>query len=235
MGFAVIVGIIPMASNGTPQFVRQVFSQQSNVAAGEAGDAAVRQDKGVLTNAPVASAQPAPLPNPARPQPLSTNVHRANKRDSTKVKLIHTTLHLHPLVRAELERRAGQEFLSVSRVGATLLETAIRQDINSQYQSLQQPILRQIIREELRAFGNRVVFFLMRIAFASEQARILVTNVLERILKKEGVDNKRFHELVDQSNQLARRNIIQKTPQLKRLLAEWEGVFPEEEQGTGNR
>jgi hypothetical protein len=136
-------------------------------------------------------------------------------------------LHLHPLVRAELERRAGQELLSVSRVGATLLETAIRQDIHRQYNSLLQPILRQIIREELRSFGNRIVFFLLRIAMASEQARILVTNVLHHILKREGVPPERFHELVDQSNRMARRNIIQKTPQLKTLLKEWDGLYPE--------
>lgn len=93
-------------------------------------------------------------------------------------------------------------------------------------------MLRQIIREELRAFGNRVVFFLMRIAFAAEQARILVTNVLDSLLKREGVAQEHFHKLVDQSNRMARRNIIQKTPQLKTLLKEWDGLYPEEEQGT---
>lgn len=93
-------------------------------------------------------------------------------------------------------------------------------------------MLRQIIREELRSFGNRIVFFLMRIAMASEQARILVTNVLHHILKREGVPQERFHELVDQSNKLARRNIIQKTPQLKTLLKEWDGLYPAEEQRT---
>jgi hypothetical protein len=224
-----------MASNGKPQFVTHIFSQQSNGAGGEAGDASVRQDKGVLTNAPGGTAQPAPPGTGSRPPSLGTKVFRSNKRDAPKVKLIHTTLHLHPLVRAELERRAATEFLSVSCVGATLLETAIRQDIHSQYKSLLQPMLRQIIREELRSFGNRIVFFLMRIAMASEQARILITNVLHHILKREGVPQERFHQLVDQSNRMARRNIIQKTPQLKTLLKEWEGLYPAEEQGTTNR
>jgi hypothetical protein len=218
-----------MASNGKPQFLRNVFSQQSNGAAGSGGDAAVMPVKGVLTNARVASPEPAPLTNPSRPPALGTKVFRPQKRDTTKVKLIHTTLHLHPLVRAELERRAGEAALSVSSVGATLLADAIRQDIHSQYQSLLQPILRQIIRDELRALGNRIVFFLMRIALASEQTRVLVTNILERILTREGVANERFHQLLDQSTKIARRNIIQKTPQLKTLLKEWEGVFGEEE------
>ena len=163
---------------------------------------------------------------------MDTKGVRANKTIPAKVKLVHTTLHLHPLVRAELERRAATECLSVSRVGATLLETAIRQDIHSQYNSLLQPMLRQIIREELRAFGNRIVFFLMRIAFSAEQARILIANVLHHILKREGVPEEDFHEVVDKSNKLARRNIIQKTPQLKTLLKEWEGLYPDGEQET---
>lgn len=213
-----------MASTGNPQSVTNVFSLRSNGAAGEAVDAAVGQDKGVLPNARPASAQPAPLANPARPPALGTKVFRSNKRDTAKVKLVHTTLHLHPLVRAELERRAGDATLSVSSVGATLLEAAIRQDIHQQYNSLLQPMLKQIIREEVQALGNRIVFFLMRIAFAAEQTRILVTNILDRILKREGVPGEQFHHLIDQSNKMARRNIIQKTPQLKSLLAEWEGL-----------
>jgi hypothetical protein len=221
-----------MASNGKPQFSTNVFQSQASLQTHVKRAGAVRQDKGVLTNAPAGTREPAPLGTGSRPPPLSTNVVRANTKDPAKVKLVHTTLHLHPLVRAELERRAATEFLSVSRVGATLLEAAVRQDIHSQYNSLLQPILRQIIREELRAFGNRVVFFLMRIAFASEQARILVTNVLDSLLKREGVSQERFHQLVDQSNKMARRNIIQKTPQLKTLLKEWDGLYPEGEPGT---
>jgi hypothetical protein len=89
-------------------------------------------------------------------------------------------------------------------------------------------MLRQIIRDELRTFGNRIVFFLMRIAFASEQARILVTNILDRILRREGVTSDTFSSLVDQSNKMARRNILHKTPQLQSLLEEWEGSVQDE-------
>jgi hypothetical protein len=94
-----------MASNGNPQSERFVFPLQSNGAAGERGDAAVRQDKGVLTNAPRRTKQPAPLGTASRPPASDTKVVRANKNIPAKVKLVHTTLHLHPLVRAELERR----------------------------------------------------------------------------------------------------------------------------------
>jgi hypothetical protein len=219
-----------MAYNRHTQSLSNGFTTHSNGTLFHRRDAAVRQVKGVLPNAPVASAQPAPRANPSRPHSLGTKVYRVNKRDTSKVKLVHTTLHLHPLVRAELERRASLEALSVSSVGASLLAAAIRQDIHSQYAGVIQPIIRQVIRDELRSLGNRLVFFLMRIAFAAEQTRILVTNILERILTREDVSTEHFHHLVDQSNQLARRNILQKTPQLKTLLADWEGLFEKEEQ-----
>ena len=87
-------------------------------------------------------------------------------------------------------------------------------------------VLRQIIREELQAFGHRIVFFLMRIAFSAEQARILITNVLKVILQTRGdFDQKAYFNLVDESAKTAKRNIIRNTPQMKSLLEEWETAF----------
>ena len=169
--------------------------------------------------------------------------------DNTKVKLIHTTIHLHPLVRAELERIAEQESLSVSKVGAEALAEWIRWKIHQQQEGLLYPIIRQIIREELRAFSNRIVFFLMRIAFSAEQGRILTTNVLKRVLNilwiirppmtstaEEKQDfNAIFNSLVADSNLLAQRNIITKTTQMKRLLEEWEASYRDERGGEGEQ
>jgi hypothetical protein len=132
------------------------------------------------------------------------------------------TLWVKPAVKAELKRLAGMDELTVSKTGAALLEAAIHQKLHVQHALLLQPIIEQTVRKELRSFSNRLVFFLMRIAFASEQARILITNVLDRILRREGMTGKTFTSLVDQSNKLARRNIIHKTPQLQTLLDEWE-------------
>jgi hypothetical protein len=144
--------------------------------------------------------------------------NHANKQKSVKV-----TLWVRPAVKAELERLAGMDGLTVSKTGATLLEEAIHQKLHIQHAVLLQPIIEQTVRKELRAFGNRLVFFLMRIAFAAEQSRILITNVLDRILRREGMTEQTFTSLVDQSNKMARRNILHKSPQLQSLLEEWEG------------
>ena len=188
----------------------------------------VWQDKSVLPFERVATKQPAPPEKESRAQRMETKSSRSQKKSTSRVKLVHMTLWVNPLVKSEIQRTAEREGLSVSMVGAAFLEKAIQQDIHSQYNALIQPIMRQIIREELRAFGNRIVFFLMRIAFASEQSRILITNILDRILRREGVTPETFTNLVDRSNRMARRNIIQKTPQLKTLLEEWEGSLKHE-------
>ena len=148
-------------------------------------------------------------------------------------KTVKVTLWVKPAVKAELERLAGMDGLTVSKTGGAFLEEAIHQKLHLQHALLLQPIIEQTVRKELRTFGNRLVFFLMRIAFAAEQSRILITNVLDRILKREGVAPETFTHLVDQSNKLARRNIIHKTPQLQTLLEEWEGSFADDrEEGS---
>ncbi len=162
---------------------------------------------------------------------FQTQKHAKHQKTSEKV-----TLWVKPAVKAELKRLAGMDDLTVSKTGAALLEEAIHQKLHIQHALLLQPIIEQTVRKELRSFGNRLVFFLMRVAFASEQARILVTNVLDRILRREGVTDNTFTSLVDQSNKLARRNIIHKSPQLQTLLEEWEAANTAgREEGSGKR
>jgi len=167
---------------------------------------------------------------PPRPKDHNPQVRKhSSKRQTVKV-----TLWVKSTVKAELERIAEHDHLSLSKVGATGLEEWVHQNIHSQQEALLYPVIRQIIREELRAFGNRIVFFLMRIAFASEQARILITNILDRILRREGAPENTLAKLVDQSNVLAKRNIIKKTGQMKTLFDEWEGSFTDgRKEGNG--
>jgi hypothetical protein len=157
---------------------------------------------------------------------LDSKTHRSQKRSPAREKLVPRTLHLRPLVLAEFERIAERENVSVSSVGATACEEWVRYNIHRQQASLLRTELQQIIREELQAFGHRIVFFLMRIAFSAEQARILITNVLKVILQTRGdFDQKAYFNLVDESAKTAKRNIIRNTPQMKSLLEEWETAF----------
>jgi hypothetical protein len=162
--------------------------------------------------------------------PRSQNAPRLQTLSNARMKLVHTTFWLHPLVRSELERIAECERLTLSQVGATGLDQWVRGRLHDQHESLLYPVLRQLIRDELRAFGNRIVFFLIRIAFAAEQSRILITNVLHKLTIQMGLPIDKFNEMVDKSNKMARRNIIARSPEIKTLMKEWEASHEDEKE-----
>jgi hypothetical protein len=82
--------------------------------------------------------------------------------------------------------------------------------------------VRQIIREELAVFGDRIVKWLMRIAFASEQGKLLAINILKFVLRLARLDEKTYLTLVNESGHQARRNVLADTPQFKDLVSDWE-------------
>jgi hypothetical protein len=163
-----------------------------------------------------------------KPAPQSQN--RPIKKDP----LQPLNLMVPSLVKAEIQRIAQQESIatgltvSASKVGAAYLEWAIHQDIHQQHEALILPMFKKAIHEEFRAFGNRIAFFLMRIAFASEQTRILMATGLKQILKLRGFSDEIYTNLVDQSSDKAKSNIVTKSPQLMALLREWEKSHPDE-------
>ncbi len=217
-----------MANNLKPQNSRNVFQHQSHPSNRQRPPGGVRQDKGGEKSARLRLHQPAAVTNSHRADGLSNNRYRLQKAYTSKLLAVKTTSWMNPLVKAELTRRAELSGISLSKVIAVACEEWVHQELHKQNEALMYPAVRAVIREELRAFGDRIVFFLMRIAFSAEQARILVTNILHNALTREGVSDERFHSLVDQSNKMARRNIIQKTPQIKSLIEEWNGSWKDE-------
>src|SRR5918992_4746727 len=103
-----------MAGNGKPQFERFVFSQQSNGAAEKRVDASVRQDKGRISSARTGTPQPAPDAPNLRPQPVHPNGTRTPNGNVAKKRTVHLTLWVDPIVKAEPQRLADQEGITVS-------------------------------------------------------------------------------------------------------------------------
>jgi hypothetical protein len=190
----------------------------------------VRQDKGALDSARAEAYQPDPLQRGSRAGLLNNAEVRSQKTNPARVKLVHTTLHLHPLVRRVLEQKAAEANVSISAIGAEALYEWATSTIERQHTTTLKTELRQMFREELTAFGNRIVFFLMKIAFPAEQARILTTNVLKWVCKLAGLDLKAYYKMVDDASRLAKKNIIAKSPQIKDLMEKWEGMFADERQ-----
>jgi hypothetical protein len=131
------------------------------------------------------------------------------------------SIWMRPGVKSALQRLAKQEGLSFSAACADALEVFARAKIHEQEETLFEPRMQVMLRREIRASDNRHIYFELRNAIASEQTRILTTDLYKRQLQKEGVPLKEIEEKLDAAYDMARRNILRKTPQLKTLLDEW--------------
>jgi len=145
------------------------------------------------------------------PHAVFQSPKRPKKRVTAKV-----TLWVKPVVKAELERRAEREGLSLSATGAAFLEKAMQQSIDMQYGALLQPIIEQTISKHLRARDDRIAFLLARAAYESGMTKALVLFVL----KQAGVDQNRLKAMLDESCRKARTTLLRKTPQLETVLSE---------------
>jgi hypothetical protein len=126
-----------------------------------------------------------------------------------------------------MQRLAGEQGLSFSQTVNAACRFYATATLEQQHAETVRDVLRQTIREELHAFGHRIVYFLLRIAFSAEQCKLLITNVLKFVLRLAGLDQKTYLTLVDESAKRAKRNILANTPQFKALVAEWEAMPPD--------
>jgi Trp operon repressor len=128
-------------------------------------------------------------------------------------------------VKAELQRIAEQEGVSVSSAGAAFLEKALQHNLHSQHTALLDLTISKAIGKHMRSYSTRLAVLLVRSIFASEQARSLVTNILSR---QPGVTQPLLEHLLNSSSNTAKRNITRVTPQLKTMLTEVEQWIREE-------
>jgi hypothetical protein len=218
-----------MANTVPPHFSQNVFLQQSHTTIKQQPNLGVRQDKRAFQRARIASRQPASLKKVMRAQQLKKDTPRSQNKPIPKRKTIQLTLWVKPVVKAELKRLAEQERLSVSSVGTAYLEKAMQTSLDMQYGALLQPIIESAIRQQMRSMSTRLAFLLVRVAFASEQTRSLVTNVLGR---QQGVTPSVLNEILDGSSKAAKGKITHRTPQLEELIAEVEQWFQNEDSKT---
>lgn len=120
-----------------------------------------------------------------------------------------------PEYKAELQRMAGLEGLSVSSFAGTLLEEAVRQKLHIKHAVLLQPIIEQAIAREMRTISTRLAWLLVRVAFDAGQTRSIVTNILGR---QPGVTPDILNTILDGSGKTAKANITRRTPQIVELI-----------------
>src|SRR6185436_18610904 len=131
-------------NNGHHQIAQEVFSKQTNLATEGRPLRGVGQDKDASDRVRQDSAQPAPRRDGARARPAGSSVARSQNPSSTR-RRERVTIWVEREVKAEVDRIARQEGLSVSATGAAFLREAVRQKLYVQHAVLLQPIIEQAI------------------------------------------------------------------------------------------
>ena len=203
--------------NKTPHPQHNVFSTQANTTKNQNAHGDVGQDKRAFTRARIRSGQPARSDIPMRAEALTTNTPRSQNRPDHKRRTVQLTIWVEPIVKADIQRRAQREQLSISAVGAAFLEKALQQNTDLEYGALLRPIIESAIKANLQAMSTRLALLLVRVAFASEQTRSLVTNILGR---QSNITPEILTDILDRSAATAKTKITRKTPQLEELIAE---------------
>ena len=220
-----------MASNGKPHFSKNIFQNQSNGVLSQTLDAAVRQDKARIASARTATTQPAAVTPTPRAKRLHPNGTRTPNKNVAKTTTVHLDLWVKPIVKAELQRLAEQEGLSLSATGAALLEGALRQKLHLQQGVLLQPLIKQAIRDQMQGISNRLAILLTRNAFSSEQTRSLVTNILGR---QSGITEEEVKTILAMTKRAAQGNLTRRNPELEELIAAIKQWLDHDEQEPSN-
>jgi hypothetical protein len=216
-----------MSNKPTVQKSTDIFQTQTKRGGEKQPHGGVGQDKYAPERVLIASGQPV-TGNKTRRTPVK-KMPRSQKSTPTGKKVL-VGLWVPRHVQEEVVRRAKGNGLSISATGSSLLERALQESIDMEYGALLEPVIRQVITRNMRNYAR--LFF--RIAFSSEQTRALVTNILSR--QPVDVDEDMLAEhpdtldaLLDSTAHVAREKITQKSPQLQRIIAEFEQDGEKEE------
>ena len=219
----------------TPPLNQNIFQNQSKTQKnGEAHGGVVQDSRGVSRVRAVAD-EPVTVADPARTSISNTKTHRPKKR-STKRRLSQLATWVEdPIVLQikDIARSYKPHPVSISTAIRDLLKQILQQKFEQIHAAQLPTLIMKAVFRAFRALSNRFVYFGMRNAIAAEQTRILTIDLYKRQLAKDGVPAQKIAEKLDESKHMARKTVLTMTPQLKKLIAEWEALFPFEGIGEG--
>jgi hypothetical protein len=166
-----------------------------------------------------------------RAKQSDTNTTRVQKPTVDRRRTVQLTLWVSPIEKAEIQRRATRENLSVSSVGAALLRKGMQTDLE-EYGALLEPVFVSILNRHMASRDNRLALLLVRNYLVGEQTRGLVTNLLGR---HPAITPEVLNDILDHSFQDAKKKLIRRSPELEALIKEVKSWVVEEERGEAKK
>jgi hypothetical protein len=210
--------------------VTHIFPPFANRQRSAYDSAECRQDNPTPPHARTASPQPAPLPHQMRPNPFARGKDLPHPGRPGKRKLHHTTLHLKPVVRADLERKAKEEQLSISATGAVIIEWFFQQSLYTQNAATLDTAIEKSLGRHMRAYSNRQASLQVRTLVKAEELYEVATNILGR---QPGMNEQTLQHILHTASTRARSRLTILTPQLQTLIDAVKKLFEEKEVTPG--
>jgi hypothetical protein len=174
-----------------------------------------RQDNPAPSPAPLPSPQPAPPKNTIRTAPKNTQMPPPRQKKTRLGKDVQLSLWVRPVVKAELERVAKREGLSVSSAGEALLEKALQQDMYTQHGALLETILDRAVGRHMRTYSDRNAGLQARNLQKTELVFSLVTNILGRM---PGMDEETITKILSDADDAANASITRTTLKQRKIV-----------------
>jgi hypothetical protein len=220
-----------MSNTQKTQNMRDVFLQQPKGAKTPKTHGDVRQDKRGTRSDRTAFNQPASVRADARSAFSPGTPHRSGSVRKSAPAAVPLQLWVKSAVKAEVQRLAGQEGVSASALGASLLEEILCQKLHVQQAATIETVIEQCIARSHRALATRLAWLLVRIAFDTGQTRVLTTNILGHL---DGVSEDSLKEILATADRRTKTNLTRRSPQLTELMAAVEAwLLAEDEEDEG--
>jgi hypothetical protein len=223
----------------SPSFNQNIFQNQSKTQKNNRAHGGVVQDSRGVSRVRDVADEPVTVSDPARTL-LSNTENPRPKKHSKKRRLQQLATWVDDPIVLQVKDFANsyKPAVSISTAIRDLLKEILQLKFEKRQAAQLPTIIMKAVFRAFRALSNRFVYFGMRNAIAAEQTRILTIDLYKRQLTKDGVPAQKIQEKLDESKQSARKTVLTMTPQLKKLIAEWEALFPFEEsvggeEGTG--
>jgi hypothetical protein len=182
----------------------------------------VWQDNPTTPRDRAATPQPASPLHKNRPTPFDTDTKTTHPGRPKQGKSRPTTIHLQPRVRAELERKAREEGLSVSATAAAILEWFFTQRLYEQHTATLDSAIDKAIGRHLRAYSDRNASLQARTLKKVEFLVGVTTNILGR---QPGIDERQLDRILNDADDAARASITRTSPAEKKVIADEQAVF----------
>jgi hypothetical protein len=143
------------------------------------------------------------------------------------------TLHIDPILKADIQRQARLNGNSASTEGGAMLEAKAREQLHKQQAATLEVTLERLYAKANRRMAKKLAFFLTVILFDVGQIKVMTTNNLGM---QKGMNEELLKDILKDADRQSRARLSRKYPELTGLIKaveEWLLADEEDEDAGG--